>query len=262
MNKDKISLVVSSCDQYSDLWPLFSYFFDKYWANCALDKYFLSNDTSCNLKGFKTLKVGKDKGWSANLIKGLYQINTPYVLILLDDVFINSNVDNKLFDNICNEFIENDGNYLKFLSHPKSKFKSRSEHYNVLPKGSLYRSTAVFALWNKETLLQILRSNENPWEFEIKGSIRSDEFDNFFVVRKDFFQFIHSVVRGKFLNSAYKKIKEEDNKLLVLIKRDINSPFYELRQRLVNLRHKIFYLVIPMKNRRRIRSMLKGEENV
>lgn len=49
---------------------------------------------------------------------------------------------------------------------------------------------------------------------------------------------------------------------MVLIKRDINSPFYELRQRLVNLRHKIFYLVIPMKNRRRIRSMLKGEENV
>lgn len=261
MNEGKVSILVSSCDKYSDIWPLFTYFFNKYWPDCKLEKYFLSNEAKYDLKGFKVISVGEDKGWSSNLIKALNQIETSYVLILLDDIFIKSKVDNTVFNEICNEFIQNNGNYLKFLSHPNSKLKSNSEYYNVLPKGSLYRSTAVFALWNKETLLNLLKSHENPWEFELKGSIRSDAFDNFFVVRKDFFQYIHSIVRGKFLHSAYNKIKKEDDVLLEFIKREVNSPIYELKQRFVNLRHKIFYKLIPMKNRRKIRSILKRDKN-
>lgn len=255
--KDKISILVSSCDKYADLWPLFSYFFNKNWPDCELNKYLISNSNSSNIDGFEQLNIGADLGWSSNLIKSLKHIKTPYVLMLLDDVFIKSRVDNLLFNNICKEFIESEGNYLKFLTHPKSNKKSHSIYFNILPKGSLYRSTSVFALWNKETLVKLLKEDENAWEFELEGAKRSDQFDQFYVVRKNFFQYIHSVVRGNFLHSAYKQIKNESSDLLNLVDRHIASPFFEYKQIIKHIRHKIFYFLVPIKKRRRVREFLK-----
>lgn len=255
--KDKISILVSSCDKYADLWPLFSYFFNKNWPDCELNKYLISNNSNSNIEGFEQLNIGADLGWSSNLIKSLKLIKSPYVLILLDDVFIKSRVDNSLFYNICKEFIESEGNYLKFLTHPKSNKKSHSLYFNVLEKGSLYRSTAVFALWNKETLMNLLNADENAWEFELEGSKRSDQFDKFYVVRKNFFQYIHSVVRGNFLHSAYKQIITESNDLLSLVDRQIASPFFEHKQILKNIRHKLFYFFVPINKRRRVREFFK-----
>ena len=54
----------------------------------------------------------------------------------------------------------------------------------------------MFTLW-KKILRKILDDNENAWEFERYGSERSDNFSNFFVVKKPF-KYLHGVVRGKF----------------------------------------------------------------
>ena len=114
--KDKVSLLILSCDKYKDLWPIFDYFFKKNWANCFLDKYFLSNHEQSVPSGFRSINVGEDVSWSNNLILALDKIETPYVFLLLDDVFINNKIDNDNLDEIFNDFCENKGNYLKFLS--------------------------------------------------------------------------------------------------------------------------------------------------
>jgi hypothetical protein len=256
MLKKEISLLVSSCDNYSDLWPLFSFYFEKNWPNCNLDKYILSNHSNFSSETFKSIKVGYDQGWSSNLILALEKIKTDYVFILLDDVFISQKVDNSLFEKICKEFISNEGNYLKFLTLPKSKVKSNSQYFNTLPTGSLYRSTAVFALWKRKTLLSILINGENAWDFEIQGSIRSDDYDKFFVVKKDFFYFIHSVVRGNFLKSAWKKIQMNEPQLLEFVKRPINTRTFEIRKKIFDIRHKLFYFFIPLKYRRVVRELV------
>ena len=79
--KDKISILVSSCDKYADLWPLFSYFFNKNWPDCELNKYLISNSNSSNIDGFEQLNIGADLGWSSNLIKSLKHIHQNSFLI-------------------------------------------------------------------------------------------------------------------------------------------------------------------------------------
>lgn len=258
MLRDSISILISTCDNYSDLWPLFSYYFEKNWQECDLNKYVLTNKSEFPSEDFETIKVGEDKGWSSNMIVALKEIDTEYVLILLDDVFISKKVNNTLFKKICNDFISMRGNYLKFLAHPRSNKRTNSNFFNALPSGTLYRSTAVFALWNRNVLLEILKEGENAWEFESRGSIRSDSYENFFVIKSNFFEYIHSVVRGKFLYSAWKEIKINEPHLIDLIARPINSRIFEFKQTLTVLRHNLFYFLIPLQYRRIIRRVFKS----
>ena len=147
---------------------------------------------------------------------------------------------------------------IEFISQPKSPYKTKSPFFNKLPKGSLYRSTAVFAIWKVNVLKKILKSDENAWEFEEFGSIRSDNFSNFFVVNNDFFKNpIHGVVKGKFLFNTYNLFKKKYPELLPLIKREVNARQGENRQALINLRHKFFYIFIPLRYRRTLKSFFQ-----
>lgn len=256
MNNNDISLLVSSCDKYSDLWPLFFEFFCKNWSDCPFDKYILTNNIKEIKSDFKPINVGEDISWSDNLLFALDKINTPYIFIFLDDVLINKKVDNLLLSEILDDFEYNNGQYLKFLSQPKSNYNANSSYFMSLPIGSQYRATAVFALWKVETLKKILRSGENAWEFEEFGSIRSDVFDNFYVTKENFFAYVHTVVRGKFLKSAYREIIKVDPKFEALIKRDINTSFFEFKIQLKVYRHKLFNFLIPMNKRRSVRKLL------
>ena len=256
--RDKVSVLVSSCDKFKDIWPIFDFFFQKNWGNCHLDKYFLSNYEKNVPKGFKSISVGEDISWSNNLQLALNEIDTPYVFILMDDGFINNKIYNDDLQEIFNDFLENDGNYLKFISQPKSRYKTKSPFFNEIPKGSLYRSTAVFAIWKVDVLQKLLKSDENAWEFEEFGSIRSDEFSNFFVVNNDFFKdLIHGVVKGKFLFNTYNLFRKEYPQILPLITREVNARQGVNREALINLRHKIFYILIPLSYRRTVKSFFK-----
>ena len=255
--KHKVSILISSCDKFKDLWPIFSFYFEKNWLDCELNKYFLSNNEKSNIYGFKSINVGEDLSWSSNLRKALDQIPTDYVLIMLEDFFIDKKVDNQKFNNIVNDFIDLNGNYLKFLTTPKSPFKSSSHYFNILPPKTLYRSTAVFALWKKSTLLDLLNIDENPWEFEDRASKRSDKYDGFFVVRQNFFKYIHGVVKGKFVNSSYKKIISQHPELQGLLTREVNPLVDEIKLYFINLRHKLFYILVPLTYRRTLKSFFQ-----
>mgnify|MGYP001261052530 CR=1 FL=1 len=256
--KDKVSILVLSCDKYKDLWPIFDFFFKKNWENSYLKKYFLSNNEKNVPKGFKSISVGKDISWSNNLDLALNDIDTPYVFLLLDDAFINNKIDNEKLEKIFSDFEDNKGNYLKFISQPKSPYKTKSPFFNELPKGSLYRSTAVFAIWKVNVLKKILKSDENAWEFEEFGSIRSDNFSNFFVVNNDFFKNpIHGVVKGEFLFNTYNLFKKKYPELLPLIKREVNGRNGKIRQAQINLRHKLFYALVPLTKRRAVKSFFQ-----
>ena len=255
--KDKVSILISSCDKFKDIWPIFSFYFNKNWSDCNLNKYLLSNNENSEIEGFDSIAVGEDISWSSNLLIALKQIPTEYVLIMLDDVFIDQKVDNNNFNNIVSDFITINGNYLKFLAQPKSRVKSSSQYFNVLPPKTLYRSTAVFALWKKSTLINLLNENENPWEFEEKASIRSDKYDGFFVVKQNFFKYIHGVVRGNFINSSYNKILKQHPELQSLLIRGVNSPMDEIKFYFINIRHKLFYILVPLTYRRILKSFFQ-----
>lgn len=251
------SLLVLSCDNYSDLWPTFGQCFQKNWPDLDVDKYFVTNHIEdCSIPGFTTLPVGKDISWSDNLNKALSNLKTDYVFIMLEDFFLSAPVNTPAFMKYANMSMRNNWNYLKFLPEPKGVAVSGIDDITEIPVGWPYRSTAVFALWKKETLQKILVANESAWQFERNSSIRTEDIPNFYTLKNYFFPVRHGVIRGKFLKSTVEWLKKSG--ITYNQNRDTNSHFMELKMHVLLLRKKLFNLLIPGTKRNKVRKWFKG----
>ena len=51
-----------------------------------------------------------------------------------------------------------------------------------IPKWSPYRCSLIPGMWEKNVLLNLIKENETPWEFEKKGSIRSVKYKKWYRV--------------------------------------------------------------------------------
>ena len=86
------SVIVSSCDAYSDLWPFFFHFFEKHWPDAPKPVHLVSNFRRFENPAVKTLAVGPDKSWGDTIHAALEQIPDDFVVFVLDDFFLNTPV--------------------------------------------------------------------------------------------------------------------------------------------------------------------------
>lgn len=86
------TLVVPSCDAYSDTWPYFFHFLFKYWPDVPTPVYLLANHMKYDDPRVVTVNVGDDRQWGDNLRAALPQVPGDVLLMLLDDFFLNQPV--------------------------------------------------------------------------------------------------------------------------------------------------------------------------
>lgn len=101
-----ITFLVNSCDKYSDTWTPFFTLLKKNWPgfdlpvvlNTETKDYSFEgiNLTVCNIPGAKT--------WSERFLNVLDRISTDYVLVFLEDFFIEDTVNVQEF-NRCLEYM-------------------------------------------------------------------------------------------------------------------------------------------------------------
>lgn len=252
--QDNLSVLVVSCDSYSDLWKPFFQLFRRFWPDCPFEVYLLSNKKRVEIEGVTNLLTGEDLSWSDSLKKGLEQLRQGYVLLFLEDLFLYSPVDNKKTLEIIEWAIASNVNYVRMNSMAKKADKPFNNFVGIISKGALYRASTVMSVWKKDVLLDLLEVGESAWDFEIEGTVRSDRYDKFYAAWKNSFEIINTVIRGKWLPRAVKKIK------LAGIEIDLDSRrvmtlgesfFYHLKV----VRCRVFSF-FPVRSRRKIRSLL------
>src|SRR5438270_12060517 len=82
------SVLVLSCDSYSDLWRPFFTLFWRHWPDCPLDVYLGTNSTRYEDARVCSLNAGRGEPWSKRLRYFLNQMDSRYVLIMLEDFFL------------------------------------------------------------------------------------------------------------------------------------------------------------------------------
>ena len=179
-----VSILVSSCDAYSSCWKPMCHGLKKYWPGRPWPIYFLTNhlDPPCGIP----IKVGKNTDWSTMQRKALETIledtyhKSSIVLFLLDDFWLNDYVDTDTLNDLAG-LIEDgkaDRIHLTNFYDEKKTISGPSEiddRLNGYVKYSRYRTSLQAGLWRISTLLELLKDGETPWEFETKGSIRSQD---------------------------------------------------------------------------------------
>lgn len=198
MNEVKTTILVSSCDKYSDLWFPFFNLYQKYWPDCIHCLVLITEKLEHNGHKVKSLKLGK-KDWSTLLLEALEHIQTDTVILTLEDFFLRYQVDNSRLNYLLNIFDENNLNMLRLIPRPGPDMISGiSDQFGLLSKKEKYRVSTQAAIWRVEVLKSLLKKGESAWEFEINGTSRALECKDFYCVYKQALPYYHHVIeRGK-----------------------------------------------------------------
>jgi len=175
---DKITVIYNTCDKYEPLWKGFFTLFKKYWSGFSGDIVLNTEEKSFAFEGLSIIRpVAKntDCSWSQRILNSLDTVNTPYVIMILDDFYFKSEVDTAVIER-CVTRMDSDKNIMMFSFAPQpepNKPDPDSDIFERRGRFATYRVNAQINLWRVSYLKKILRSYENPWQFELSGSFRS-----------------------------------------------------------------------------------------
>jgi len=212
------SILVNSSDGFQDCWQPFFKLFTEFWPECGAQIFLNTEDIVWSYPGVdivctlvhKKAKVERRLTWSECLISALRQLETPLVLYLQEDYFIEQPVDHRIIE----------GMVARMLMDPTIKHIGLTHFGSMGPfeptgdvrlwevrNNAAYRISTQAGLWRTETLLSYLRPDENGWMFEYFGTRRAQKRDECFLTanrdvycpeKTPIFQYTHTgIIKGK-----------------------------------------------------------------
>lgn len=209
--EDDLSVVVLSFDGYRDVWPYFFQAFTKYWGNCKYDKYLINNKAQIEYENFKVINTGEEKNWCYRAKKGIEEVNSKYVLLLLEDYLIGSKVNNFNIIDAMNFIKDNDVRYFRITNIPHTRIK-KEKNKAVYPiyENEEYGVNLQASIWNKKYLMEILDKVEgSAWDFEmyfLKEAVngRNQPRNGCYVSIQNIIDIHNGVLKGKWFPNTIK----------------------------------------------------------
>jgi hypothetical protein len=180
------SILISSCDAYSDLWDSFFSLFRKFWPDNPFEIYLSAETKNYQNKYFDIHVINDREGnkfWSRRIVYTLSKIKTKYVILILDDFYLYDAVNTaSIFD--CIGYMRLNPQVASFTFFPISLDTVESSYpgWELRRKEGKFKVLSILALWNKEILTEYLSADENIWEWEANASKRSNYRDDEFFV--------------------------------------------------------------------------------
>jgi len=194
---DGLKVIVTTHNKF--MWALkpFAYLFGTYWSTkqpvevlCeSIPKFQMPENYS-----FSVIDVD-GKGWPKELwtngfIKYLNSIKEQYILLLLEDYWLNRTVDvngvNTMYEYIRThkDVIRVDLTLDRLYAngHTNPSFDNgcygHYGHYDLINRpGTQYQMSMQAGIWNKKLLLDIIEPNWSPWQLELQGTGKLNETD-------------------------------------------------------------------------------------
>ena len=186
--KQDCTLLLSTYDGGADIWEGFFPCLAAQWPELDLPIVMNTESKSYAFPGMeiRTLGLYPDGGkrvpWAKRLREHLKRIDTEFILLFLEDFWLEGPVDDAFFRQCLQWMRENpDVANLSFQPTPGPNIRDgRFARFERRPQDGAYRFNCQAALWRRERLIQFLRAHESPWEWEVTGSIRSQRYQDGF----------------------------------------------------------------------------------
>lgn len=260
LNKD-LSILIASFDKAYDIWNITDFYFNKYWKDNPYKIYLGANGENkekfCPEK-WSYVNKGEDLSWSKSMYDYLNSIDTKYVLVYLDDFALNERVSTNEINNIITFMNDDNSKMVRLSSRPKPDMKINSKIGRISINDRVPYSTSLqAAIWDRNFLIDLLKYNFNPWEFETKAGKTIEAFNNsdkFYATYDSILKYKHFVEKGKFL-SFIKENAKDDN-----ISLNANNRSFWDKSDMNTTLMSIVYSYVPNKYKNKIRKLLKKEE--
>ena len=183
------SLLINSCDAYKDTWPLFFTCLKHQWENLDCPIFLNTESEDYNDPHFKISVVhGGKREWGARLATSLRRIKTDYVIVLLDDFFINTAVDCEAIEKHLRQMADDPEIACIHLNARCEKIRSECESPELEDCVRIHKDEYGVvncgpSLWRREDLLRITHDYVNAWLFEAYGCFLASNSNKKFYVR-------------------------------------------------------------------------------
>ena len=207
---EKAVVMVLSFDKYSDLWPVYFDCAKKFW-HAKMPTYLVTNEKEPKFENVQVVTTGPEISWSHRAKKAVEAADAEYILLMLEDYYVTSEVTDSSIGSLISFMEENDADYLRIYTFPEMHFKDGGERgIHKVPEESLYGVNLQASIWKKEYLLKLLEGGDfSAWEFEArqKNGAATQVKGKLYTVDYAPFEMVNGVLQGKWYTPSVKTLE-------------------------------------------------------
>ena len=227
-----MTMLILSCDNFSDLWDGHIKLLEQNWPDRDMDTFIVTDASSDkHYPGIQIINAGVDAEWSDRLAFALKLVKTDYVFITLDDYFLIKKVDDQSIVDLMNMMEKEKMDYVRLFPRPKKATMEELTGYKGIHR---IRTTGVYSvnlysgIWKKHFAESAVRIPLNAWKFEVSLNKRAEEYGAKCAVSlRNEFQILDVVRKGKLLHKSAAYFKK--NPGIYEGTREINTWEYEVK---------------------------------
>lgn len=193
------AMLIASWDGAEELWKPFSTALKKFWSDCPLPVYLLTETKTSELSIFTAVLSINEKYTSDRIYKALESIHTKYILLIPDDFFFNENVSTE-----------------KIISIIETMNNQKLDLIKFIQSNSNFAFSFTPCLIKREVLLCLAKAVPNAYarQFEVRASAMLNKTKNVKITSEPCRFTTHCVLEGYWNRKAYNWCKKNNIQLI------------------------------------------------
>ncbi len=208
MHCPPFTMMILSCDRYSDLWSGYVKQLVRYWPDNPAREIVLVTDreTDAAFPGLRITAAGEDRAWTARFRFALESVRTEYVLVTLDDYYLTEPVQTDTISEYLRFMAAEGTDYFRLYPRPKraagEKLRELGRVCRVDPAVP-YGVNLYTSLWRTDFLRNCLEKDCDIWQFEATLYLRASELKARCAASSEpVYPFLDVVRKGKLLHKS------------------------------------------------------------
>ena len=211
MEKNNYSVLISTCDKFSDLWDANVLLINENWADRNADTYLVTDKPSDRtFSQVKLIAGGEGAEITERLQVVLREIDTPYIVFTLDDYFLTEKIDTAAIQKDIAFMAQNDIDYLRIYPCGKKRLRQvkavKSDTPGIYfrdPNEGDYAISLYPGIWKADFMRKTLGEVRNAWQYEVAlTGMARDLKARLAVSENREFPFLDVIRKGKLLRKA------------------------------------------------------------
>lgn len=210
---DNLSIIIVSCDRFSDLWDANLRLLDENWPQRRLDTILVSDTQNPFFhQGVRTLFAGDGASYSGRIRHALANVATKYVLLTLDDYFLIEKVESEKIGHLLSVMDQYDVGYLRLFRYLESRAKVAGEkHLRFVSTNRTYMVNLYPSIWRVSDLQKLVADDLSAWDLEVNLTALADKFGvKCMLSYGREFKIMDVVRKGKMLRAPARYLRKRD----------------------------------------------------
>jgi len=218
-----LTIIVNTCDDYSDVLSIFFKSFEKWWPDCPYP--IVINTESKQYSSLYpaityTYQLNNKKDdWGGRLLSTLSQIKTDFVLMVYDDYILEEKVEIEKIKRAISLLESNDQTAVTYLIKTSLPIiqSDKKSLFDAIKDKVDFKLNSAPGIWRRKVLMNYTSPGDNPWAWEVFGTYRTwgDGMSYYSINQnhKDIFCYNYSkggaIYRGKWVKDVVEKAKKD-----------------------------------------------------